>query len=76
VCLRPQFVTVGDPTTTQVTDRGLVAPSVDHALTESEAWTAVALTTLGAILVWIDTGRASFMMVPVFLLLFFSLEEK
>lgn len=76
VCSRPRFVTVGDPTTTQITAAGPVSPTVDHGITENEAWCAVALATLGALLVWADTGEAGAMLVPVFLLLFFSRNDE
>lgn len=76
MCYRPQSVTVGDPTTTQITEYGLIHQELDQGITESEAWCAVALTTLGALLAWVDTGRAAVMLIPVFLLLFFSQNEK
>lgn len=70
MCIRQKIVTVGDPTTTEITAGGLVPPDLTM-LTHNEAWTAVAMATVGALLVWADTGKPNFLVVPLFLLFFF-----
>lgn len=75
MCLRRQLVTVGDPTTTQIIDCGFVPIQLNHGLTENEAWCSVAMATIGSLLVWADTGNATILAFPVFLLLLFSTNQ-
>lgn len=73
MCLRRQTVIVGDPTTIEIRERGPAeAATMNHGLTENDAWCSVALTTLGALLVWADTKSPNFLILPVLLMLFFG----
>lgn len=68
VCIRSKIVTVGDPRTFEVTVGGLSSPDITM-LTYDEAWVAVAMATLGAILVWAETGSPNFLIAPIVLVL-------
>lgn len=45
-------------------------------LSYDQAWCAVAISAIGALLVWADTGKPYMLICPVALLLFFSENDK
>jgi hypothetical protein len=65
-------VIVGDPTSTEIADDGPAPPDVNMSLSYDQAWCAVAISAIGALLVWADTGKPYMLICPVALLLFFS----